>query len=446
MPQQAGQGEPTKQFQHSPDFPDNTVEPSKEQSSTANVSDWGLTEEQNQTVVTSIIQPYRTQWSVNRIEQMPQWLKFAEFDRGRQVLGWDPITRTYFDAIAWNRYNNQDVDYSYLEKYVNNITQIVRRNFDAAMARGVPPVIVQPENAENLADATTAKAAQEAVSIIERNNDIKTQLRYEAQILFLWNCWCWLFGSDNVAWYVLLCSSCVTLVPEVSQDEPPGMTIAAEGASRCTPVFVDDEALDRFGNEHIVSVDEPGSLIRAPPKSGRTMLGKLASQRPEASRSGEPEGFEVRCCSFIADYAYLVKQHGSCNVQVMALDSGASCFGRHPSYQAPAGQVLTWLAGRFAGLGSLQKLQKCLPPNSCRATPIISESFSTLQRGQLQEPPGRPLVHRGDPDHRQGLSKGLYAPTVYLGQTLVPQEEFIQTGFTRTLQPELYHARPQASS
>ena len=186
MPQQAGQGEPTKQFQHSPDFPDNTVEPSKEQSSTANVSDWGLTEEQNQTVVTSIIQPYRTQWSVNRIEQMPQWLKFAEFDRGRQVLGWDPITRTYFDAIAWNRYNNQDVDYSYLEKYVNNITQMVRRNFVAAMARGVPPVIVQPENAENLADATTAKAAQEAVSIIERNNDIKTQLRYEAQILFLY--------------------------------------------------------------------------------------------------------------------------------------------------------------------------------------------------------------------------------------------------------------------
>lgn len=144
----------------------------------------GLTEQQEQETV-QIITQYRNQWQTNRIEQMPKWLKNAEFDRGRQVLGWDPITRTYFDAVAWYRQNNQDTDYSYLEKYVNNITQTVRRNFVAAMARGVPPVVVMPENAENLADMTTSRAAQEAVSIIERCNDSKTLLRYEAQLLYL---------------------------------------------------------------------------------------------------------------------------------------------------------------------------------------------------------------------------------------------------------------------
>jgi hypothetical protein len=146
----------------------------------------GLTKEQSERIVGEIIQPFRTQWATDRIMKMPNWLKNTEYDKGKQILGWDPITRTYFDAVAYYRQNNQETDYSYLEKYVNNITQTCRRNFSSAVARAVPPVVIRPENAENLADMTTAKAGQEAITIIEEANKTKGLLQLEAQYLFLY--------------------------------------------------------------------------------------------------------------------------------------------------------------------------------------------------------------------------------------------------------------------
>lgn len=146
----------------------------------------GLTQAEAQRLVGEMIQPIRTQWSVDRIMKMPNWLKNTEYDKGKQILGWDPITRTYFDAVAYYRQNNQQTDYSYLEKYVNNVTQSVRRNFVAAVGRAVPPVVVRPENAENLADMTTAKAAQEAITIVEEGNHAKDMLGLEAQYLYLY--------------------------------------------------------------------------------------------------------------------------------------------------------------------------------------------------------------------------------------------------------------------
>ena len=146
----------------------------------------GLTLEEQQRVVGEIIAPIRNQWATDRIMRMPTWLKNTEYDKGKQILGWDPVSRTYFDAVAWYRQNNQETDYSYLEKYINNITQTCRRNFTAAVARQVPPIVVRPENADNLADMTTAKAAQEAVSIIEENNKPKAMLGLEAQYLYLY--------------------------------------------------------------------------------------------------------------------------------------------------------------------------------------------------------------------------------------------------------------------
>ena len=155
-----------------------------DQQATANRS--GLSNEEQQQVVQEIVMPIRNQWATDRIMRMPNWLKNTEYDKGKQILGWDPISRTYFDAVAWYRQNNQETDYSYLEKYVNNITQTCRRNFTAAVARAVPPVVVTPENADNLADMTTAKAAQEAVTIIEEANKPKAMLGLEAQYLYLY--------------------------------------------------------------------------------------------------------------------------------------------------------------------------------------------------------------------------------------------------------------------
>jgi hypothetical protein len=182
MGQSAPNGRPTVQApdaEKTPQNPDRQTKEQREQS-------WGLTREESDQIVSQIIHPLRTQWSTDRIMRMPNWLKNTEYDKGKQILGWDPITRTYFDAVAWYRQNNQQTDYSYLEKYVNNITQTTRRNFSAAIARAVPPVVIRPENAENLADMTTAKAAQEAISIIEEANETRSLLQLEAQYLFLY--------------------------------------------------------------------------------------------------------------------------------------------------------------------------------------------------------------------------------------------------------------------
>lgn len=182
QPPPAMPGRPTTQADGAEKTPQNPARETKEQAQQQS----GLTHEEEQRIVGEIISPFRTQWATDRIMKMPNWLKNTEYDKGKQILGWDPISRTYFDAVAYYRQNNQQSDYSYLEKYVNNITQTSRRNFAAAVARAVPPVVIRPENAENLADMTTAKAAQEAISIIEENNKVKGLLGLEAQYLFLY--------------------------------------------------------------------------------------------------------------------------------------------------------------------------------------------------------------------------------------------------------------------
>ena len=175
-------GRPTVQAPDAEKTPQNPQRGTKEQAE----QKWGLSREESQRVVSEIIRPFRTQWATDRIMKMPNWLKNTEYDKGKQILGWDPMSRTYFDAVAWYRQNNQQTDYSYLEKYVNNLTQAFRKGFVSNVARAVPPVTVRPENAENLADMTTAKAAQTAISIIEDANDVKGLLQLEGQYLYLY--------------------------------------------------------------------------------------------------------------------------------------------------------------------------------------------------------------------------------------------------------------------
>jgi hypothetical protein len=52
----------------------------------------GLTREEGQRIVAEIVQPFRTQWATDRIMKMPNWLKNTEYDKGKQILGWDPIS------------------------------------------------------------------------------------------------------------------------------------------------------------------------------------------------------------------------------------------------------------------------------------------------------------------------------------------------------------------
>ena len=57
------------------------------------------------------------------------------------------------------------------------------------MSRGVPQTVVRPENANVLADVTTARAASEAISIIERRNQGRQMVRGEFEMLYLYGCY-----------------------------------------------------------------------------------------------------------------------------------------------------------------------------------------------------------------------------------------------------------------
>jgi hypothetical protein len=149
--------------------------------------EWGVDEEDRRKLIDTVTM-YRSQWAPDRLLRFPQWMKNAMFYRGQQILAWDPNSRTYFDALAWFRQEGkaaegQDLG---LEKYVNNITQMLGTGFVGTMSRGIPPTVIRPESAENLADVTTAKASQQAISIIERMNHIRELVREQNTLLYLY--------------------------------------------------------------------------------------------------------------------------------------------------------------------------------------------------------------------------------------------------------------------
>ncbi len=139
--------------------------------------------------ILATIQAYRDDWAPNRLLRIPDWMRNVLMFRGSQLLGWDAGQNTYFDALAWYRQSGRqedDGDDTYLDRYSNNITQMLGEAFVGTMSRAVPPTLVRPENAEILADVTTAKAAQEAISIIERMNDIHSMVLDQNHNLYLY--------------------------------------------------------------------------------------------------------------------------------------------------------------------------------------------------------------------------------------------------------------------
>ena len=167
-------------FQHTPDNPQTKTIEQQEMS-------LGIPKKWKDKMVETIT-AYRTGWAPDRLLRIPLWMRNVLMFRGSQLLGWDPGNNTYFDAYAWYRQNarEQEGEDTYLEKYGNNITQMLEAGFVGTMSRGVPPTVVRPENAEILADVTTAKAAGQAISIIERMNQIRQMVRIENNLLYLY--------------------------------------------------------------------------------------------------------------------------------------------------------------------------------------------------------------------------------------------------------------------
>ncbi len=145
----------------------------------------GLTDPKDQQKLISIVTRYKQQWSQDRLMLMQRCLENIEFFKGNQFISFNPGNFQFFDVVNWYNTNHaQDSDDTDLYKFCSNFYQMLATAFVAALCPQIPKSAWVPEDADDLADVTTAKAAQTLIDIIERQNKQKTQLKQKLFYLF----------------------------------------------------------------------------------------------------------------------------------------------------------------------------------------------------------------------------------------------------------------------
>src|SRR5208337_1241405 len=159
----AGAADNTQDVEYTPQHPD----PDNPEEQIAEV----ISDDDKAKLVT-IITTYRTGWAPDRILRLARYTRNQLMYRGQQILGWDSQQQTWYDAFALYMQSGQqqDGDDTYLERYSNNITQMLGDAYVALICRIYPPTIVMPKNARNPEDIQTAKYALDAISVIQRMN------------------------------------------------------------------------------------------------------------------------------------------------------------------------------------------------------------------------------------------------------------------------------------
>ena len=144
-----------------------------------------LNEEDQQRLI-ALVRRYKDQWSQDRVVLMQRCLKNLEFFKGNQFISFGPGESEFFNAVDWMNQGDhaQDADDKDLYQYCNNFYQMLATGFVAALAPQVPKSKWMPEDAEQLPDVTTAKAAQILIDIIEQQN--REQSLLKQQLLYLY--------------------------------------------------------------------------------------------------------------------------------------------------------------------------------------------------------------------------------------------------------------------
>jgi hypothetical protein len=144
-----------------------------------------LSEEDQQRLI-SLVRRYKDQWSQDRRVLMQRCLENLEFFKGNQFISFGPGETDFFNAIDWMNQGEhaQQADDKDLYQYCNNFYQMLATGFVAALAPQVPKSKWVPEDAEQLSDVTTAKAAQLLIGIIEGQN--REQSLLKQQLLYLY--------------------------------------------------------------------------------------------------------------------------------------------------------------------------------------------------------------------------------------------------------------------
>lgn len=177
---QAAGGSPADVAAMSGDNPQK-LSPEQAYFSTGNVN------KQDQDTLVNIITEYRNSWAQDRLERMRQWMENVFYWKGIQVIRWDTATNCWYDALAWARSQNSDSgEDTDLERWINPLVLMFCNVFTGTMSRAVPKTVIKPANADpSLKDTVTAKAAVEAIRIIERKNKMRQMVRSMFEILFL---------------------------------------------------------------------------------------------------------------------------------------------------------------------------------------------------------------------------------------------------------------------
>ncbi len=144
-----------------------------------------LSEEDQQRLI-ALVRSYKDQWSQDRVVLMQRCLQNLEFFKGNQFISFGPGESEFFNAVDWMNQGDhaQDSDDKDLYQYCNNFYQMLATGFVAALAPQVPKSKWMPEDAEQLSDVTTAKAAQTLIGIIEQQNSEQSLLKQ--QLLYLY--------------------------------------------------------------------------------------------------------------------------------------------------------------------------------------------------------------------------------------------------------------------
>src|ERR1700733_5555475 len=144
-----------------------------------------LSEEDQQRLI-ALVRSYKDQWSQDRMVLMQRCLENLEFFKGNQFISFGPGEADFFNAVDWMHQGDhaQDADDKDLYQYCNNFYQMLATGFVAALAPQVPKSKWMPEDAEQLSDVTTARAAQLLIDIIEQQN--REQSLLKQQLLYLY--------------------------------------------------------------------------------------------------------------------------------------------------------------------------------------------------------------------------------------------------------------------
>jgi hypothetical protein len=131
----------------------------------------------------ALVRSYKDQWSQDRVVLMQRCLENLEFFKGNQFISFGPGESDFFNAVDWMNQGEGEEDKD-LYQYCNNFYQMLATGFVAALAPQVPKSKWMPEDAEQLSDVTTAKAAQTLIGIIEGQNREHSLLKQ--QLLYLY--------------------------------------------------------------------------------------------------------------------------------------------------------------------------------------------------------------------------------------------------------------------